>query len=752
MEEDKVDAEILFQKHHVDELRSILLKIKDVIDAADAVGQMKQSTEELISSFKSIQDICRQSNIGSISSKQDSSAPGKSRLKIILVTLYPIAAQIRLLVVTPEHIWNATESGQFVTASRYYMIAKLVYSNIQSSTESMAAKYKTNFPVVKRQWEAIAPLKAQIVEKAISSVGMNDLREEKLLDALAAIGILENNTDSDLIQIFLKQRKKVLLEKLDLKEADPTVMRSNLMEVTKIIKFTVSCIHSLFYSNTDGSKLKNYLPSIFDARADISMSAFVKLYSENTNMSLLFRYLPASVKKYYPTMNTKTCIDNAALLQLSATWIDNVKSQVGSKLSGLLSKISKGTDLIEISDSVFRNIQSDFDNNESWLMLSTQLYATKTSLWTLLFHEKFIECCTAIIENVFRNIFTKKDVGNFLWGQKLGNFNLQTTSIDTIGQSQTPVIAEIQRKIHHSADLIHKDIQSMIVFYTNLISSLSAENNSKIQTDLEQLGKATQNSFEFALESYTHYLSEQLTGLENASATSDRNQDLIYLKMIFIGRVSKVVLELSKELLVLFDSANLLEGSRKTENSPEGHLLAKGLDELYVRSHKLWISFVSSNLYVHTLQSLKAVNWETCIQFRSLWEAPESGGDQIPIHPSNNLTEGLFDLCRSINQVDGFNMDQRCILLLLKASFNQIVKAYRELLHDQSTLRSKDGDLQLYFDLEFIAKTIGQCGTTVEDFSERNAAIASLKALVDKVLAFNCRNFPKKKYPRLTRM
>lgn len=151
---------------------------RDVIDAADAVGQMKQSTEELISSFKSIQDICRQSNIGSITSKQDSSAPGKSRLKIILVTLYPIAAQIRLLVVTPEHIWNATESGQFVTASRYYMIAKLVYSNIQSSTESMAAKYKAYFPVVKRQWEAIAPLKAQIVEKAISSVGMNDSREE----------------------------------------------------------------------------------------------------------------------------------------------------------------------------------------------------------------------------------------------------------------------------------------------------------------------------------------------------------------------------------------------------------------------------------------------------------------------------------------------------------------------------------------------------------------------------------------------
>ena len=90
--------------------------------------------------------------------------------------------------------------------------------------------------------------------------------------------------------------------------------------------------------------------------------------------------------------------------------------------------------------------------------------------------------------------------------------------------------------------------------------------------------------------------------------------------------------------------------------------------------------------------------------------------------------------------------------MLLKASFNQIVKAYRELLHDQSTLRSKDGDLQLYCDLEFIAKTIGQYGTTVEDLSERNAAIVSLKALVDKVLAFNRRNFPKKKYPRLTRM
>ncbi|KAJ3320948.1 Golgi transport complex subunit 1 [Boothiomyces sp. JEL0866] len=689
MEDDKVDAEILFQKHNVDELRTILLKIKgdadrkkqdlrtmvgnsyrDVIDAADAVGQMKKSTEELISSFKMIQDICRQTSISSVTNKQDITTPGK-------VTLYPIAAQIRLLVITPEHIWNATESSNFVTASRYFMIAKLVYANIQSSNESMAAKFKTNFPVVKRQWEAIAPLKAQIVEKALAAIGIKDLKHEKLLDALAAIGILENSTESDLIQIYLKQRKKYLLEKLDIQSVDPTVLQCNLIELTSILKFTFTAIHDLFYTTTESSALKNYLPSIFDSRSDVSMSAFVKLYSENTNMSLLFRYLPASVKKYYPTMNMKSSIDNETLFKLCSQWLDSITTFVNSKLSGLLSKISKGTDLIEI----------------------------------------------------------KKDVGSFIWSQKLGNFSNQNTSIESIGHTETPVITEIQRKIHDSAKLIYDDIHSMIVFYKNLTASLKDNSNSKISKDLEQLGVATQRSFEFALDNYTHYLSGLLTELEKEISKSSDPQDLIYSKMIFIGRVSKVVFEISKDLLIMFESKNLLEINQNGVNHSEAHTLAKGLDELYIRSHKLWIGFISTRLNRQSLSKLREINWVTGIQFHSLWEAAENGKSSLPVHPSNFLTEILFDLCKNINKVDGFNMDERSVLLLLNTSFNKIVTAYQEFLDNENNARSKVGDWQLYFDLEFLANTIGQCNTNVADVGERRTLISSLTSIVDKNLS-----------------
>ncbi|KAJ3275925.1 Golgi transport complex subunit 1 [Terramyces sp. JEL0728] len=753
MDEDKVDAEILFQKHNVDELHTILLKIKgdadrkkqdlrtmvgdsyrDVIDAADAVGQMKKSTEELIGTFKSIQDICKQSHTSVVGSKNESTLPGK-------ITLYPIAAQIRLLVITPEHIWNATEGCNFVTASRFYMIAKLVYSNIQSSNESMVAKFKTNFPVVKRQWEAIAPLQGQIVEKALAAIRIKDIRQDKLLDALASIGILKNKTEADLLQLYLNQRKKSILGQLELHLDQTDLLSQQLLEVNDILKFTFDSLFSVFYSTSGSTALKKYLPSVVDSRTDVSMSTFVKVYAENANMSLLFRYLPASVKKYHPTMNTSGALDNSNVVQTCSKWIEDINSAIGLRLASLLANINNGTDLIEISSAVFKNIQSNFDTNEGWTTLSTHIFSNRISVWSLIYHKKFIQCSTAIIENVFRNLFTstlaivvnhlknislspEKDVGEFIWSQKLGNFTHQNSSIEIIGQTQTPLIADIEAKIQHSATLIQKDIQSMIKFFTEITVNLESEKNTFISKDLEQLSFATQKSFEFALDSYIHYLSNLLLEIERESAT---NQELIHYRMIFIGRIAKVVLDISKDLLVMFETRNLFENVKADSHVSEVHILASGLDDLYIRSHKPWIDFVSVRLHNYVLHNLESINWKSCIQFRSLWEESTSESSPtiytLPVHPSNYLTTALFDISKAINRVDGYNMDKRCILMLLEASFKQIANALTDFFN-KGLPRSSDGDLQLFFDIVFISKTIGQAGTDIPDVNERRGNIS----------------------------
>ncbi|ORY79617.1 hypothetical protein LY90DRAFT_500630 [Neocallimastix californiae] len=112
-------------------------RYRDLIDAADSIMEMRTCAKEINENliiFKIIE---------------------KKKL------IYPIAAEIKLLVDTPEQIyeinkkfnnsiygnnfllkkiWNALENHKYLKAACLYMIAKLVYKHLQSSEEAKHLK------------------------------------------------------------------------------------------------------------------------------------------------------------------------------------------------------------------------------------------------------------------------------------------------------------------------------------------------------------------------------------------------------------------------------------------------------------------------------------------------------------------------------------------------------------------------------------------------------------------------------------
>jgi hypothetical protein len=49
--------------------------------------------------------------------------------------MYPVAAQVKLLVDTPEQIWNALEGDAYLVASRLFLVARLIHTNLGSGKD-----------------------------------------------------------------------------------------------------------------------------------------------------------------------------------------------------------------------------------------------------------------------------------------------------------------------------------------------------------------------------------------------------------------------------------------------------------------------------------------------------------------------------------------------------------------------------------------------------------------------------------------
>jgi hypothetical protein len=109
--------------------------------------------------------------------------------------LQSVAAHVKLLLDTPEHIWRLLEKKKYLHAGWLFLLARIVYQELvrdgaededdwtahsinmvvrglvygrtAANTHDM---YQEQFPLVQRQWDAVAPLRAQITYKATLSL------------------------------------------------------------------------------------------------------------------------------------------------------------------------------------------------------------------------------------------------------------------------------------------------------------------------------------------------------------------------------------------------------------------------------------------------------------------------------------------------------------------------------------------------------------------------------------------------------
>ncbi|KAI8813485.1 hypothetical protein BJ742DRAFT_431862 [Cladochytrium replicatum] len=404
-------------------------RYRDLIDAADSIMSMRVSTTHIQTLFDTMQEACdvqvlKEEVEAQARRGKDNEVEERKKL------LYPVAGQIKLLVDTPEQIWHSLEQHQYLRASRLYLIAKLVVKNLQNSTEASALKVPVSFPVVQRQWEAVSHFRAQVSQRAAVYLKNIDAPEQSLAETLCSTLLLANTTPTEALLQFLAMRKAAIVEALDSSTSSkqsgfPAMRRvaskaeSNvdddddnssalvrLLEAVKVIVVTLHHTSVLFLripSNRVPSvgfspETEERLPpslieqciSSLETRPDAptpnarsptptgpsttSHSFLADLYSDKTNVHLIFRHLPSNIRTYVPHINTGRIASSPVLLQRTVvqkhvkTWLTSLGvlnsaehlpvgqlGEVGRLAYDVLRKrVRKGTELCGVRDAVLQ--------------------------------------------------------------------------------------------------------------------------------------------------------------------------------------------------------------------------------------------------------------------------------------------------------------------------------------------------------------------------------------------------------------
>lgn len=90
---------------------------------------------------------------------------------------YDVATQIKLLLDTPEKVWSAIDTGNYLQATQLYLLARHINTALQLDSQQ-SAKIHSWFPVLARQWAAISHFRATILQGCKEVLKNADISEQ----------------------------------------------------------------------------------------------------------------------------------------------------------------------------------------------------------------------------------------------------------------------------------------------------------------------------------------------------------------------------------------------------------------------------------------------------------------------------------------------------------------------------------------------------------------------------------------------
>ncbi|WAQ86199.1 hypothetical protein PtA15_6A831 [Puccinia triticina] len=321
-------------------------RYRDLLSAADSIVRMKISSENLLGSL----DHARlQSDRNRLKSKAQlaanshtSSITGSSKLSYILATL------LRLLLDLSEHIWRSLEQEDFLTASRYESLGRIISNELTSgnwdpSGETEPKEVIEMFPIVERQSETLAQLGPQISARAKGFLRKWEANSQATMEALAAVVLMDTTSLSDSLQLLLLVRKTAFNSLIARLNGSWTELIKN---AVKLLLATLDNVEQIFLKDD----LTDLLKSVQEGSSE--EKHLKPLLSLLPNAHQLIHHIPQSIINFCPFVAALAGSEDLRPHSITESWFQACQLELISYIDKKLDQVQSTQTLVEFRSSL----------------------------------------------------------------------------------------------------------------------------------------------------------------------------------------------------------------------------------------------------------------------------------------------------------------------------------------------------------------------------------------------------------------
>eukprot|EP00124_Ichthyophonus_hoferi_P005495 Ihof_evm2s812 gene=Ihof_evmTU2s812 len=417
-------------------------RYRDLIDAADTIMDMTESTRQVVTTIKHLQEQCGSINdSGTINKAVPVAAlPHPHTSKLLSKQVYEdvthrknifhaIATSMKLLVDTPEHIWNALEAQHYLKASQLYLLARQIFTNLRVN-KLVAPSLFSSFPILSVQWCAISSFKMEILAGCQAQLRRTDLTDNDTGCALVAIMVMANKTSEQVLDEFLKAR----LDALSLqfrsqeKESITVAVKIQICQAIGIVQATLSGCSAIFSRQPDDMPsgllhtilddstqiTPNWAPTcpmdfILHSSAnesDINISTLSKLFGYNSNTLTLLRHLPSELQNFKPSCSAEARVPvlKETLQSKCSKWLQDCQKEMEEGVPTLLHHVITARALAACREAVWTQLTRREEGVETrpWKTIcETTLGMDRVCLWSVLLSHLFLQHTVNLVKSYF---------------------------------------------------------------------------------------------------------------------------------------------------------------------------------------------------------------------------------------------------------------------------------------------------------------------------------------------------------------
>ncbi|XP_037648488.1 conserved oligomeric Golgi complex subunit 1 isoform X2 [Sebastes umbrosus] len=407
--EHKVRGEIEQKK---EELRQMVgERYRDLIDAADTIGEMRQCSESVVLSIQDMHQYChklKQGRASVTSSRQESQMQWQEKF-------YTMASQIKLLLEIPERIWSAMEASQYLQATQLYLLCCHLHSllHLEAATGGHYSPVLARFPILIRQVATTGHFRSVILLDSRSLLRGRAVSDQAIAEALVSTMLLEDSSPRQALADFLLARKASIHQLLNQPQHGAGI-KAQVCSLVELLVTTLFQAYAVFYLPPEGSPrpVEGALSCgmLFSILENVTSTTYLakdrRVLQEETSTGSWFKYLPPSITEFQPALRTLAQpIQREQLRDTLQQWIDTCKEDICRGVGSLLVYVKSLKGLAAIRDAVW-DLLSTESISQHWSAVCQRLLEQPLAVWDDFLQQLFLKRLQAITKEETEAIST----------------------------------------------------------------------------------------------------------------------------------------------------------------------------------------------------------------------------------------------------------------------------------------------------------------------------------------------------------